>query len=365
MSEIQIYGDIGVDVTAREFKRELELADRGERLIVRIDSQGGSVFEGFSIYDALANYDGPKKCVIESAAFSIAAMIPLACEEIEITANGYFMIHNPMVNLSGADHNALASSLEMVVKIRENYVRAVSERTGQDSEEVSKAMDRETFYSATEAVRMGLASRVIDSRIESRVLASAKHNLPREVVTSLRGRPSVTLPLARGDSAMSEDQTQSQAPRPATVQEIRASFPKARAEFVLDCLERQLPLASVATAAAEDLTAENEKLRSELKETKAELEEMKAKLVAMEEGKESPSMMEDKEEYRHPVQRGGAEPVGRVRRGSGVESARARWEKAIREAQDRTHDRKQAVILANRSNPGLREEMLKELGAAS
>ena len=102
-NELLLLGEVGVDFTSTDVKTQLAHMDQSEPLDVRIDSPGGSVFQGFSIHESLKNYAGPVKAIIESAAFSISSYIPLAADEVEIAPNVYLMIHNPSMGDDGDD----------------------------------------------------------------------------------------------------------------------------------------------------------------------------------------------------------------------------------------------------------------------
>jgi len=350
MSEIQIFGEIGTEVTAADIKASLAAADRGEELVVRIDSPGGSVFEGFAIYDALDAYDGPKRCVIESAAFSIAAMFPLAFERVEITQNGYVMIHDPRVGLMDATLEDLQSQADMMAKIRANYVSAMASRMGKSEEEIADAMSRETYYNANEAVSAGIATSIAQRRTMSLVAKYRVPNLPMAVASA----------LVTTETKPSEGEAM---PQPASIQEIREAFPKAKADFILQCVEKELPMASVAAAAAQELMTENEQLKSEVEELRAKLAEYdKYELV---EESDDPAMedMEDDDEEMEPMpeMRGGAKPVARASKSTLSGTAKKRWDEAIAKYLAEGHDRPKAVVLANRENPGLRQEMLSEV----
>ena len=113
MVDIKLYGPIEAE-TAYRVKAELESAG-GDEIVVRIDSPGGSVFAGFSIWEAFSAYEGPKRAVIEAAAFSIAGFIATAFDDIEIVPNGYIMIHNPHV-VSQGDADQLTKDAELLAK---------------------------------------------------------------------------------------------------------------------------------------------------------------------------------------------------------------------------------------------------------
>jgi hypothetical protein len=164
----------------------------------------------------------------------------------------------------------------------------------------------------------------------------------------------------------------STAPVAATIQEIKAAFPKAKADFIVKCLERSLPLASVATAAAEEMMTENEELKKQVSAMTEELakyksmDEENAKAKAMDEDEEESAKakaMDDEEEEKHEAKaRSGVRPVAKAKTGS--PSARVRWESAIDAALPKCNGNKmKAVALASRNNPGLREAFVAEVNA--
>lgn len=370
MSEIKIYGTIGVDVLAADIKEQLAAAaESSETLTVRIDSPGGSVFEGFAIYDALEQYEGPKRCVIESAAFSIAALFPTAFDDVEITPNGYIMIHDPMLDLQAATVDDLKSATEMVSKVRLNYVEAIATRTGLPTAEVESRMKAETYYNADEAISLNLATTKSPRRKASRALTASAlpDSIPKRVVTDLRAsRKKTASKTPTKSNAMSET------PQPATIEQIESAFPKASADFVLRCLKQSLPMASVATAAAEEMMAENEALKSQVEELTAKLSQLEAAAAASSPSAEE--MSDDEEPMAEgmpeeqptaaavpgtqPVQRASGTPGSSARPST---SARARWEQALSAELQHTNDRRKAVLAADSKHPGLREQMLEEV----
>jgi len=106
---------------------------------VKIHSEGGSVVEGFRIYDLVAAYAGPKRAVIESAAYSIASFIPMAFDEIEIAPNGYMMLHNPYMGAEGDDEE-LAAKAEFLAKLKGNMIDAYAKKSGKSIDEVKSIL---------------------------------------------------------------------------------------------------------------------------------------------------------------------------------------------------------------------------------
>lgn len=353
MKEIRIDGVIGQgkdEVSAAWVQSQLPTT--GEPIRVSIHSEGGSVFEGFATHDVLAKYPGPKTIAIESTAFSIASFIAMAGDEIEMSPNAYFMLHNPRISIEGDDEE-LGKNAKMIADLKANMVNAYAARTGKSTTEIESVLKAETYFNATDAVAFGLANRVTQKPITGRPLACLS-SMPHGVVSALFGAGSG----GDNDSAKGKPMTES-TPVAATVQQIKAAFPKAKAEFVLSCIEKALPLASVASAAAEEMMKENEELVAKVKAMEEELTALKAK------ASESPEMEDEEEKKEESVAKAKAHGAKPVAKGASVTpTASARWNAAIADALTKTGgDKMKAVALANRQNPGLRELMVSEVNA--
>ena len=150
-------------------------------------------------------------------------------------------------------------------------------------------------------------------------------------------------------------------PVAATLQEIKAAFPKAKSDFIVKCLERSLPMASVAQAAVEEMMAENQEMAARCKAMEEEL----AKYKSMEPSEEEPAeAMEDEDEVveSKAVARGGVKPIAKAK--TGGPSARVRWDEAVSQCLAKCGGNKvKAVAMANRSNPGLRQAFLDEVNS--
>jgi ATP-dependent protease ClpP protease subunit len=355
--EIIIDGIIGSgpgEISAQMVKAQLP--STGEPITVKIHSEGGSVFEGFAIYDALAAYHGQKTAIIESSAFSIASFIPMACDQIEITPNGYMMLHNPYVGVEGDDEE-LARQSQLLGQLKTNMVNAYVQRTGKPESEIRAILKDETYLNATDAVALGFCNRITEKPITGRVFARLD-NVPHGVVSALFGAGSggekreTTQEISMSDSQ----------PIAATIEEIEAAFPKMKPSTVLACLKAKKPLASVAQAAVEEMMAENQEMAARCKAMEEEL--AKYKSMEPKEEEEPAEAMEDEEEVveSKAVARGGVKPIAKAK--TGGPSARVRWDEAVDSCLAKCGGNKvKAVALANRTNPGLRQAYLDEVNS--
>ena len=352
VKKIAISGEIGTEegqVSATWFRSQLPV-NGVDPIEVSIHSEGGSVIEGFSIYDAIKSYAGPKRCVVASAAFSIASFIPMAFDDVEITPNGYLMMHNPYAACEG-DSAEFAKMAGVLDGMKTNMVDAYSIKSGKSIDEIKAILDAETYLNATTALSNGFVNRITPSPVTGKVFAKSK-SMPHMVFASLfsGGQSGDNREPTKGKS-MSD----SQKPIAATVQDIKRKFPKAKADFIVKCMEQSMPMEEVAVAVVDEAMAENETLSAKVMAMEQELAALKAKAMEIE-------VKPDEEEVM-PVAKAksGVTPVAKAKPGSGGVSAKAKWQSLIQAKVSTGVARARAVQFVNKENPGLREQMLAEV----
>jgi ATP-dependent Clp protease, protease subunit len=158
------YGLIGPNTVAQALK---ELGDVGE-IRVRINSPGGSVFDGVAIYNQLKSHKAKMTVVIDGLAASIASIIAMAGDTVEIAENAMMMIHDPMAFAWG-NAAELRKMTELLDSIKTTLVGTYAARTGEKSsaEQIEKWMTDETWFNGTEAVDSGLADLVSANKAAS------------------------------------------------------------------------------------------------------------------------------------------------------------------------------------------------------
>jgi ATP-dependent protease ClpP protease subunit len=356
---IRIDGVIGTgegEVSAAMVRSQLP-ASGTDPIEVKIHSEGGNVFEGFAIHDAFAAYTGPKSLSIESSAFSIASFIAMAFDDVSISPNGYMMLHNPYAGVEGDDED-LAKSSMLLAQLKTSMVKAYADRSGKTEDEIRAILKEETYLNAEQSVAMGFATRITGQSVLGRPFAKLER-LPHGVVAALFGAGSGGNQEPPTKGKPMSDST----PVAATLQEIKAAFPKAKSDFIVKCLERSMPMASVASAAVEEMMAENESLRAQIKAMEEEMAKAKAELPSEE---EDPAAMEHEDEEEpaeaKAVARGGVKPIAKAK--TSGPSARVRWDNAVDSCLAKCNGNKvKAVAMANRINPGLRQAYLDEVNS--
>jgi ATP-dependent Clp endopeptidase proteolytic subunit ClpP len=217
--EVLIYDDIGWDVTARGIVEELRAFD-GKDITVRINSPGGSVFDGIAIYNAMKNYEGTVSVFIDGIALSMASGIAMAGDTVEMADNALMMIHDPSAFVVGTEDD-MASALQMLKASKQALTKAYVDKTGLDTDEVSQLMSAETWMTAEEAEEKGFA----DS-IGGEVRIAASFSMP----DSLKVPAAMVGPLANAifsnpsdpktEQPKMADKPQDHTPQPATLDQL-------------------------------------------------------------------------------------------------------------------------------------------------
>lgn len=356
VKQIRIDGAIGQgenEISADMIRSQLP-EDGTEPIRVSIHSEGGSVFEGFAIYDLFTNYSGPKTIAVESTAFSIASFITMAFDEVEMSPNAYLMLHNPRVDMEG-DDDELSATAGLIGKLKANMIEAYASKSGKTPEEITAILKAETYMNAVDAVANGFANRITEKRVQARAFAQLD-KMPHGVVAALFGAGS-----GGEESEKTTEKSMSDAkPVAATVQEIKAAFPKAKAEFVLSCIEKSLPMASVASAAAEEMMKENEELVAKVSAMEDELGKAKAMIdeAAKAKAMEGEEETVEEESAKATAKRTGVAPVARGT--ASKPSARVQWSESIDKKVTAGMSRPDAIMAVDRDNPGLRAAMIAE-----
>lgn len=190
---IDIYDVIGTwETNARTFRAALQSIN-ASTLTIRINSPGGSVFDGFAMYNDLRDYARRKNATIRTeivgVAASIASVLAMAGDEIAIVENGFLMIHNAWSAVVGnaRDLRKTADTLDALDRqITATYAR----RTGETPKAIADMMGAETWIDSEKAIELNFATEIIDS-VDASALAldvSKYANAPRVLVRPSRAK---------------------------------------------------------------------------------------------------------------------------------------------------------------------------------
>jgi len=161
--EIYLYDVIGDDmfggVSDRQFAEELAQLKGAKQIDIRVNSPGGDVFQGHAIFNLLRNHPARIRMFVDGIAASIASEIILAGDEIEIAENARIMIHQARGGMFGTA-GELQDFSKLVASINDDLVATYAARGGSSADEFRRMMQKDTYFTAKQAVDMKLADRV-------------------------------------------------------------------------------------------------------------------------------------------------------------------------------------------------------------
>lgn len=150
-------------VTAEDVINALDELDGDVTL--RINSRGGEVGTALTIYNRLKDYDrGSITAVVDGYAFSSAGWIPMAADSREINNGGIFMLHNPHMYPAVTSLDDLDSIKNQWEAHHNSIVSIFTAAVNKSAEEISNLMEKETFFSAEDAVTEGFFTKVRGSK---------------------------------------------------------------------------------------------------------------------------------------------------------------------------------------------------------
>ncbi len=166
-SEIWIYEQIGEDfwsgggITAKSFQKELA-AIKSPQIDLHINSPGGEVFDGITIYNLIKQHPANVTTYIDGLAASIASVVAMAGDEIYMAENALFMIHNPW-GMAMGDSTEMRKTADLLDKIKGSIILAYNSKSGLKEEEIQDLMSAESWMSSQEAMDYGFVDNVTES----------------------------------------------------------------------------------------------------------------------------------------------------------------------------------------------------------
>lgn len=140
----------------------LSAEDPDKDIHMYINSPGGSITAGFSIYDTMQLIKPQVNTICTGLAASFGSLLLLAGAKGKRFAlpNSEIMIHQPHGGAQGQASD-IAIRAKRILKSREVLVQITADRTGQTVEKVQQDMDRDYFMSAQDALEYGIIDKII------------------------------------------------------------------------------------------------------------------------------------------------------------------------------------------------------------
>ena len=180
----EIYDYIGWSATCpRDVSDAIQKAN-GEVLDVEINSPGGDVDSASEIYTALKGYSGTHIHIVGFCA-SAASMIAMAGKS-EMASTARMMVHR-VSGIAEGNYHEMDGASEAFQKADRSVASAYVAKSGMSEKDVLNMMDKTTYLTADEAVKLKLVDRVMfKTESPQQFAASASGLLPRAVVDKIR-----------------------------------------------------------------------------------------------------------------------------------------------------------------------------------
>ncbi len=251
VSTIYMYGDIGYEVASGQIAAELAAcAEESGRIDIRINSNGGDVFSGIAIYNAIRQSDADIRLYVDGVAASMASVIALCGKPVEMSQYARLMLHSVSGGCYG-NKQEMAKCIAEIESLEDSLGEMYAKRMGMGKEEVkAKYFDgSDHWLTAQEALRMGLIDGIYDAE------PVAEGSTPEEIYTTFNNRL-MNGPQTANDMTLEELKRQAQFKDCKSDEEVVA-----RARHFADLASK-----------AQNLENENKGLREKLKgfEDKAE-----------------------------------------------------------------------------------------------
>lgn len=163
---IQLFGAVNTKLAQKVIwaLHMLEADDNSKPITVLQNSPGGSVSDGFAIYDAMRFINAPVRILCTGMTASIATITLLGADKKDRLSlpNTRFLIHQPLIpgNVFGP-----ASDLEItaqeIIKTRDKINQMLADETGQPLKRVARDTQRDYWMDAETAIEYGLISKII------------------------------------------------------------------------------------------------------------------------------------------------------------------------------------------------------------
>lgn len=129
-----------------------------------ISSPGGSVTDGYAIIDTMDTIDAPVHTYSLGLSASMAALIFICGEKRLMMPNSELMLHQPLGGVQG-QATEIEITANRIIKMKNKINQLISSKSGQDLAFIVNETERDRFYDADEAIKLGLADEIISKKL--------------------------------------------------------------------------------------------------------------------------------------------------------------------------------------------------------
>ena len=217
--EVNLYGEVvesiptdwwtgekvdGLFIEGKQFLADLDTLDEAEEVIFHINSVGGDVEMGISIYNRIMAMNAKTTTIVDGLAASAASIIAQAGDVRKISTGAQLMIHGASALLIGY-YNAeeMKKTVNMLQSINKSVASVYASRSGADDEHILNMMKAEKWFTAEEAVNEGFADEIAGTEPDvENVKDKSDMLVVNGILQNMRGLPMPNV-AARGTVVLS------------------------------------------------------------------------------------------------------------------------------------------------------------------
>ena len=135
--------------------------DPQEELRIILNSYGGSCNAAVRMFDDIRAYPGAVHIIVSGTAASAATVLAMAADRLEMTQGSLWMIHDPLVNAWGNEHD-LEDAIRLLRACKESILNVYARRCKKPRSDVGEMMRATTWMDASQALTNGFIDGVVD-----------------------------------------------------------------------------------------------------------------------------------------------------------------------------------------------------------
>lgn len=164
-------------IVEAEFLKDISAIKQSgvKNITLRLNSVGGAVFSAITIYNKLMEMDATITARVDGVAMSAAFLIMQAADVIEVFPSSLLMLHTASMCIAEyCNALDLHKKIGLLESCDSAIINAIKRKTGKSEQEITKALQLETYMTGSEAVEMGYADKLIEDDAEGLpIVASA------------------------------------------------------------------------------------------------------------------------------------------------------------------------------------------------
>lgn len=244
--EVNLYGEVvsnvptdfwtgerveGLYIVLSDFLNDMETIKDKKNVTFHINSPGGEVFAGVSIYNRMKEFTGNVTTIVDGLAASAASIIAQGGKTRKVCNGSLTMIHGASSFMIGYyNANQLKDDWNKINAIDKSISEIYASCTGIDKEKIKNMMVKTTWMSAQEAVENGFADEVVDTGTVTMSLNQSKSLLTVNGITmNARGLFELpdNIPVEKAAAGTKPDgiNAQNKGGEKMTVEELKKDYP--------------------------------------------------------------------------------------------------------------------------------------------